>query len=695
VPLEGDAEVLLDAVFQTAPVGLAAWDADLRYVRINVALAAMNGRPVEAHLGRTIDEAVPELAPLVRPVLEQVLATGRPVLDLELTGETPALPDTRRAWRASFHPVGADGAVEGVVCAVVEMTGEWRALRHADEARRQAEAVGALLTAMIEATPVGLAFWDPGLRFVRVNEALAAINGRAVAEHLGRTASEVLGEAGARVEALLRRVRRTHEPVLDVELRSGDADGGERHWEASYFPVLAGEVLVGIGGVVRDVTERHRAEEERARLLRDALAGERRTALLAEAAERVSSSLDLRTALRELARTTVPVLADWCSIAVVTPDGGLETLGVAHADPELEPLAVELAERHPPHLDSGLGAVQVVRTGRPLRLDEVDDALLARLAHDDRHLALLRSLAPRRALTVPLRAQGRVLGAATFVMAGSGRRFGPDEVALAGDLASRAALHVDHARLYAERSRIAATLEASLRPRRLPQVPGLEMAARYRAAGEGNEVGGDFYDVVASGPGRFTAVVGDVAGKGPTAAALTALARHTLRAASLAERSPAQSLALLNEVLLADTEPGRFCTAVHAELVPGPGGCAVRLANGGHPPPFVLRADGSVERLADAHGPLVGALPTAVFVEVELELAPGDLLLLYTDGVVEVPGEEADAGERRLVEALARTAGDTVDAAVASVEAAALARQAGEQRDDLALLAIAAVRPSG
>jgi sigma-B regulation protein RsbU (phosphoserine phosphatase) len=187
--------------------------------------------------------------------------------------------------------------------------------------------------------------------------------------------------------------------------------------------------------------------------------------------------------------------------------------------------------------------------------------------------------------------------------------------------------------------------------------------------------------------------VGDVAGKGPAAAALTALARHTLRAASLAERSPAQSLALLNEVLLADTEPGRFCTAVHAELSPGPHGCAVRLANGGHPAPLVRRADGHVEHLDEAHGPLVGALPAASFTELEVALAPGDLLLLYTDGVVELPGEDPGAGERRLAEALAAGGGASVDAAVAAGEAQAVERHRGVPRDDLALLAIAAARP--
>jgi PAS domain S-box-containing protein len=652
-----DADAVLEALFQTAPVGLAVWDADLRFVRLNVALAAMNGRPVDAHLGRTLDEVLPELGGRLRPVLERVLATGRPVLDVDVAGETLAVPGTRREWRASYHPVpGADGQVAGVIGAVVEVSAEREALRRAQEARHHAEAVGALLTAMIEATPVGLAFWDLDLRFVRVNEALAAMNGRDVGEHLGRTVPEVLGEEhGARVQAVLRRVLATREPVLDAELASGDGEG-TRHWEASYFPVQAGDLLLGVGGVVRDVTERRRAEAERARLLREALAAQRRAEFLAAAAERVAASMDLETALHELARTTVPVLADACAITIVRAGGQLETVAVAGGE------AVEDRE----------AVARVVRSGRPER--RRDEA------------------AGRELLVLALRARGRVVGAVTLAAMGAGRRFGADEEALAADLASRAALHVEQARLYTERSRIAATLEASLRPRRLPEVPGLELAARYRAAGEGNEVGGDFYDVVQHRPGRYTAVVGDVVGKGPAAAALTALARHTLRAAGLAGRAPDESLALLNEVLLTDTEPGRFCTAVHAELVPGPEGCAVRLANGGHPPPLLRRVDGTVERLDAAHGPLVGALPDARFAALELALAPGDLLLLYTDGAVEVPREEPLAGERRLREALAGTAGGSVDAAVAAAEAAAVGRQRGEPRDDLALLAVAATR---
>ena len=172
----------------------------------------------------------------------------------------------------------------------------------------------------------------------------------------------------------------------------------------------------------------------------------------------------------------------------------------------------------------------------------------------------------------------------------SGRRFDEQDLELGEELARRCATAIDNARLYGERAYIARTLQESLLPAELPEIPGLETAARFRATGEGNEVGGDFYDLFESGGRGWTVVIGDVCGKGPDAAAVTALARYTLRAAAMRERLPSRSLALLNEALLRQRGDRRFCTVAYAYLETLDSGARVGFASGGHPLPLVLRA---------------------------------------------------------------------------------------------------------
>jgi transcriptional regulator with GAF, ATPase, and Fis domain len=317
--------------------------------------------------------------------------------------------------------------------------------------------------------------------------------------------------------------------------------------------------MLGIGAVVVEVTAQRAAEEERLKLAREALtsraiaeaalvraessqeeaeaaraaaeAAGRRTEFLAGATARMSASMDYETTLRAVVREAVPAIADWSAITMVKPGGRLSTLAVAHAVPSLEALAWEASERYPPRSDDEVGVARVLRTGRTELIAEITPDVLTAIAHDDEHLRLLRTLGLRSSLVVPLRTPERLLGAFTLVAAESGRQFGDADVALAEALASRAALAVENARLYTERSHIAHTLQRSLLPERLPEIPGMDIAAHYRAAGDQNEVGGDFYDVFPSRDGTWTALIGDVSGKGPEAAAITSLSRHTLRAA--------------------------------------------------------------------------------------------------------------------------------------------------------------------
>jgi serine phosphatase RsbU (regulator of sigma subunit) len=246
---------------------------------------------------------------------------------------------------------------------------------------------------------------------------------------------------------------------------------------------------------------------------------------------------------------------------------------------------------------------------------------------------------------------------------------------------------VDNARLFAERAYIARTLQQSLLPAELPDIPGIEAAARFRPTGEGNEVGGDFYDLFESGGRGWTVVMGDVCGKGPDAAAITALARYTLRAAAMRERLPSRSLALLNEAMLRQRSDRRFCTVAYAYLEPMSEGARIGFASGGHPLPLLLRADGTVQPVGEP-GSLLGVLPDPSFEDRSLSLAPGDVLVFYTDGVIEGRGANGPLDEQGLVHLLAACAGEGADAIAARVEDAAVSAQDGSPRDDIAVLVL-------
>jgi serine phosphatase RsbU (regulator of sigma subunit) len=234
---------------------------------------------------------------------------------------------------------------------------------------------------------------------------------------------------------------------------------------------------------------------------------------------------------------------------------------------------------------------------------------------------------------------------------------------------------------------IARTLQDSLLPPVLPEIPGIDAAALFRPAGEGTEVGGDFYDLFASGGRGWTVVVGDVCGKGPEAAAVTALARYTLRAAAMNERVPSRNLRILNEALLQQRADRRFCTVAYAYLEPHDGRARLGFSSGGHPLPLLLRTDGAVEQLG-AHGTLLGVVEQPDLIDRSATLHAGDAIVFYTDGVTEPPGAYETLGEERLREVVASCAGMGADAIAATIEAEALRAQAGSPRDDIAVVVL-------
>jgi PAS domain S-box-containing protein len=535
-----------------------------------------------------------------------------------------------------------------------------------------------LLDTFFASAPVGLGFLDNDLRYVRVNDAFAGFSGLAAAEHVGRTARDILpGGLGEHVAELHRRVSESGEPLLDAELTDG-----RRTWSASFTPVpgLDGRPI-GLGVVLVDVTERRRLlEAERdARLHAD---------VLARAGEVLDSSLVYEETLANVAQIAVPDIADWCAVSILDRDGRLQEVATLHRDPARVALAHELNRRFPQAPDAPSGTPKVARTGTTEYVPEITEAMLAGIQEPERR-RLVRALGLRSIVIAPLRARGRTFGTLTLAQAESGRRFDASDVQLAQELAHRAGVAIENARLYTERSRIAHLLQVKLLPERLPEIPGARVAARYRAAGELNEVGGDFYDVFARSAAEWALVVGDVSGKGAEAAAITALARYTLRAAALEAGPPSVALRRLNQAMLAHDDSSQFATVVLAYAAAGPdGGMEVRLSLGGHPPALVLRAqDASVEALG-AFGTILGATADAELSDVAVALAPGDVLVLYTDGVTEAGSRRRPFGQAGLERLLLSLAGEPPDVVVGAVEQAVVDAQPGEPRDDIAVVAL-------
>ena len=326
--------------------------------------------------------------------------------------------------------------------------------------------------------------------------------------------------------------------------------------------------------------------------------------------------------------------------------------------------------------------------GQPHCVDDV-----AAWARDDRLSRPYGTLADGRLvrswLIVPVPTGDGDLAGVLYLGHPRPHAFGSEDVTLTGGLCEHLGVALGHAELAAERDRVASALEATLLPPVLPRIPGVDLAARYRAAGP-SDVGGDFYDVFPVGGQRWAVVLGDVSGSGPEAAALTGVARYSLRAIAPEVASPAGVLWRLNDLLCRQGAEDRFVTALLARFTATDDGVEVELAGGGHPPALVLRDDESVTILDRATGTLLGMLPGTTFTDVGVSLRTGDALVLYTDGVIEARNHAGQQfGQDRLVALLSTCAGRSAAGIARRIELAALAHSP-ELADDMAVVVIRA-----
>jgi serine phosphatase RsbU (regulator of sigma subunit) len=439
---------------------------------------------------------------------------------------------------------------------------------------------------------------------------------------------------------------RVERSAIGVLALSFNADWTMPQYELDFFATFADSCAQAVRRVQATEAARLRA---------------RRLAFLADASEELASSLDYRATLQNVARLVVPDLADWCSIELLE-DGELRTVAVGHQDPEKMRWAWELNERYPPRADSQTGTGRVLRTGRSELYAQVTDEMLVAGAQDEEHLRLARELNLSSALTVPLAARGRVLGTLRMIRAETPGVYGEEELAVAEDLAHRAALAIENSLLYRQAHDVALQLQHAVLPERLDALPGWQLSASYRP-GHSAEVGGDFYDAIALSPSRIAVFIGDVMGHGLPAAAAMAAMRSAVRAYLSIDPAPEVVAGKLDR-MFARLDMTQLVTLVYGILDADLGEwCFVNL---GHLPPLVLSDDGAAQLVTTAPSRPLGAGGDER-IAVRVPFRNDDTLLLYTDGLVERRGEIVDVGLERLLGRANVLAADDLDEALRSL----------------------------
>jgi serine phosphatase RsbU (regulator of sigma subunit) len=363
----------------------------------------------------------------------------------------------------------------------------------------------------------------------------------------------------------------------------------------------------------------------------------------------------------------------------------------AAADASLEPVLEEL-RRHPIDPEGPHPIAVAIRSGEMQIVPDISEQFRKEIAQSGAHYDALARWPAQSAVVAPLKARGKILGAAELASFSVERTYGAGEMSIISELMRRAANAVDNARLFEERSSLARTLQQSFLPPRLPEVPGAEFAARFQPAAGVAEVGGDFYEVFPAEDDAWTIIVGDVAGRGVEAATGTAIARHTARAAAIHGSSLVRILSMINQALYLQLHDSRFCTAVVGLLKIDGAGARLRVASAGHPLPLLLRPDGSVEPIG-GKGALLGVLRDPDFAEEEVELRPGETVIFYTNGVSEIraPHELEDLTTLvgTCVDLDATATAECIDQAIREM------RPAGDLQDDALILVLRIVEGVG
>jgi PAS domain S-box-containing protein len=397
------------------------------------------------------------------------------------------------------------------------------------------------------------------------------------------------------------------------------------------------ELMDAVGDHLGELLHASAQATEREHLVEELLEARRHNEFLLLATQVLSEVVDYREMVKRLAQVSVPVMADLCLIDIEDEDGQMRRMAAWHADPDKRALTEELRASYPPDPAGSHPSIEVIRSGRSMWSADMDDEFLRSTSRDERHYAILKTLGFTSYVTVPLRLRDeQVLGTVTLVSAGSGRRFSEKDLGLAEQLAEQVSSVVIRARANDRERRISHELQRHLLPDAIPPIGGWDVAARYRPAAVGVEVGGDWYDVVPISEHLVALVVGDVEGHDIGAARIMSRLRHTLSLLLLEERAPGKALQRLNRVSLTGVG-GRLATALVGVLDIRTG--SISFSSAGHPSPVRVEAGQAVE-LPVPPGPPLG-VQHCDYKDHEFHLERG-CLVMFTDGLVERRGSRLD-----------------------------------------------------
>ena len=563
----------------------------------------------------------PDDLPRVTAALERAVAEG----GTYLAEYRVVLPDGRTRWVDARGRALTDarGTTVRVLGAAQDTT-----RRHDQDTR---------VSRVLESMSAAFYSLDPSWRFTYVN---------AEAERLlGRTRDELLG--GVLWDLFPGTVGSDFERQYTAALETGQATVFEAYYPApldGWYELRVWPSPDGLGVYFLDISARHAAQE--------------RAGLLAEATAALTDTLDAQQAVDRLARIVVPALGDWCIVTLVDEDADpgdwrrqLRDVAWACDDAALEPVLEQYASRRLRAMDDGSALARALRTGQPVVLRSSTDALLSTVT-DAAQRELLRHLAPRSAVVQPMRARGRTLALLTLCRS-DGQEPRASDLETIAELAGRAGLALDNARLYEQQRLLAEGLQRSLLTEP-PEPDHSHVVVRYQPAAQAAQVGGDWYDAFLQPDGATMIVIGDVIGHDTVAAAAMGQVRGLLRGiAANTGDGPADVLRSVDRVMQTlniDTT----ATVVVARLEQTPderdrGVTRVRWSNAGHPPPMVLQPDGTVTVLPEVEADLLlGIDPTSPRGESQLTMDRGSTVLLYTDGLVERRGQSLDDGLAKL-----------------------------------------------
>ncbi len=645
-----EAFALLDALWETAPVGLAYFDRGLRYRRVNGAVLDIDGGSSDDRLGRTLEDVHGETGAQFADGLREVLSTGRPRQDMAIHGRLWHGRGPQQAWLVNMYPVrGAGGEIVGAGLVLTDVTEAERTRRELAQAAVQREHLLQRYQALVEATSAAVWIRDADGSAGQDSPSLRAITGQSRDDYLGRGFLDTVhpDDRASTRAAWLAAVSTGSGFVHTNRLRT--SDGRYRWFRARAVPVRTGGRTVEWVGTESDIDDEHRAQH--------------RLGVLAAATVAVNGALDPETELAALADAVVPAFADLCRVYLVDPPppGRWDTVTGQRSVTRVAP-GVEASPSDDERFTfpSDHPIARTAATGLPVLVELPVTAVQwwpgspAMEAWADR--VRLSSM-----LVAPVHSAGRVVAALMFLAAGDRPHYVDEDLALVAELVARASSAVDHGLRFQQTRQVSLALQDSMLTE--PPAPadigisGLEVQARYLPAAAELEVGGDWYDAFRLPGGDLALAVGDVVGHDLSAAAVMGQLRSMLRALAFdSEGDPSYVLRRLDRVA-SRLGVTRFTTLIYGRVRRVDGRTLFRWSSAGHPAPVLVDPAGVPRLLEGDVDVVLGVEPDLPRRDREVELAPGSTLLLYTDGLVERRHDPDDQDTAQLLDLVRAAAG--------------------------------------